>query len=81
MDETQDLQPHEVMKPEDALLARPYRGEDMLDDKDFDKVVRRFMRMVAQAGIMREVRRREAFEPASVKRRRKQAEARTRRRR
>lgn len=69
------------MKAEDALLVRPYRNEDPRDPNDFEKLVRRFMRVVAQSGIMRQVRLKEAFEPTSVKRRRKRMAAATRRRR
>lgn len=68
------------MRTEAALLVRPLRGENPRDDKDFEKLIRRFMRMVAQSGIMREVRIRQYFEPASVKRRRKRMAAATRRR-
>jgi len=64
---------------EGALLVRPHKGENPLDNNDFEKIVRRFMRVVAQSGIMREVRLKQAFEPASVKRRRKRTAARKRR--
>ena len=67
------------MKTEGGLLVRPRKGEDPRNANDFEKLVRRFTRAVAQSGILREVRRKEAFEPASVKRRRKQIAARTRR--
>ena len=66
------------MKPEDSLLVRPLKGEDPRNPDDFEKLIRRFTHVVAQAGIVRTYRRHEAFEPASVKRRRKSAEARKR---
>jgi small subunit ribosomal protein S21 len=46
---------------------------------DFEGAVRRFTKVVREAGVLTEVKRREAYEPPSVARRRKAKKARARR--
>ena len=56
---------------EDALRICPIKGENPLDNDDFEKLIQRFNKTVAISGILREVKSRRFFEPASVRRRRK----------
>jgi small subunit ribosomal protein S21 len=51
------------------------------DGESIEEALRRFKRECERNGVMQEIRRREYYEPPSVKRKRKQAEARRKMRR
>jgi small subunit ribosomal protein S21 len=46
------------------------------DDESFESALRRFKRKVEKAGVLTELRKRQHFEKPSVKRKRKEAQAR-----
>ena len=50
------------------------------ENETFESALRRFNKKIQQSGILAEARRREHYEKPSVKRKRKQAEARKKRR-
>ena len=53
-------------------------GITVREGESYESFMRRFRRACEKAGILRDVKRREHFEKPSVKRKRKQAEARRR---
>jgi len=53
-------------------------GITVREGESYESFMRRFRRACEKAGILRDVKRREYFEKPSVKRKRKQAEARRR---